>query len=75
MVREEELLVGHANIKVFGCGGGGSNMANWLYKKGVRGAEIVCANTDKQHLDMMEADRKILIGVHVTRGLGAGGFP
>ncbi len=76
MAREEEqLLVGHANIKVFGCGGGGSNMANWLYKKGVRGAEIVCLNTDKQHLDMMEADRKILIGVHVTRGLGAGGFP
>jgi cell division protein FtsZ len=75
MVRDEEIVVGHANIKVFGCGGGGSNMTNWLYKKGVKGAEIVCCNTDKQHLDMMEADRKILIGTHVTRGLGAGGFP
>ena len=75
MGRDDELQVGHANIKVFGCGGGGSNMTNWLYKKGVKGAEIVCCNTDKQHLDMMEADRKFLIGTHVTRGLGAGGFP
>jgi cell division protein FtsZ len=71
----DEMVVGQANIKVFGCGGGGSNMTNWLYKKGVRGAEIICCNTDKQHLDMMEADRKFLIGTHVTRGLGAGGFP
>lgn len=70
-----ENEVGTANIKVFGCGGAGGNMANWLYKKGVRGAEIVCCNTDKQHLDMIEADKKILIGQHVTRGLGAGGYP
>src|SRR3989338_9635637 len=72
---DEGLLVGTANIKVVGCGGGGSNMVNWLYKKGVRGAEIVALNTDKQHLDMIEADRKILIGKDTTRGLGAGGFP
>ncbi len=71
----EELVVGTARIKVIGCGGGGSNMANWLYKKGVRGAEIYAFNTDKQHLDMIEADRKILIGKEVTRGMGAGGFP
>lgn len=70
-----ELQVGTANIKVIGCGGGGSNMTNWLYKKGVRGAEIVAINTDKQHLDMIEADHKILIGKDTTRGLGAGGFP
>ncbi len=75
MAHDEGILVGQANIKVIGCGGGGSNMVNWLYKKGVRGAEIIAINTDKQHLDMIEADRKILIGTHVTRGLGAGGFP
>jgi cell division protein FtsZ len=71
----EDILVGHANIKVIGCGGGGSNMANWLYKKGVRGAEVIAFNTDKQHLDMMEADHKFLIGKDTTRGLGAGGYP
>jgi len=72
---ENDGLVGQANIKVVGCGGAGGNMTNWLYKKGVRGAEIIACNTDKQHLDMIESDRKILIGQHVTRGLGAGGYP
>ena len=71
---EQDLEIGHANIKVFGAGGGGCNMANWLYKKGVKGAEIICLNTDKQHLDMMGADKKILIGRDLTRGLGAGGY-
>ena len=28
--------IGQANIKVIGCGGGGGNVANWLYKKGVQ---------------------------------------
>jgi len=70
-----ELQVGTANIKVIGCGGGGGNMTNWLYKKGVRGAEILALNTDKQHLDLIEADKKLLIGRDTTRGLGAGGFP
>ena len=71
----EDLLVGQATIKVVGCGGAGSNMVNWLYKKGIKGAEIAAINTDKQHLDMVEADRKILIGKDLTRGLGCGGFP
>ncbi len=33
---EPEFDVGQANIKVIGVGGGGSNMINWLYKKGIR---------------------------------------
>ena len=71
---DQDLEIGHANIKVFGAGGGGCNAASWLYKKGVKGAEIICLNTDKQHLDMMCADKKILIGRDLTRGLGAGGY-
>ena len=67
--------IGQANIKVIGCGGGGGNVANWLYKNGVQGAEIIVMNTDKQHLDMIEADKKMLIGRDLTRGLGCGGFP
>ena len=67
--------VGQANIKVLGCGGAGNNMADWLYKKGVEGAEIVSVNTDKMHLDHREADKKILVGKDTTRGLGAGGIP
>ena len=68
------MQIGHANIKVVGCGGAGCNMTTWLYKKGVKGAEIIAMNTDKQHLDMMSADKKILIGRDLTRGLGAGGY-
>ena len=45
-------LTGQANIKVFGVGGGGSNMVSWLYIKGIKGAEIIAANTDQQHLDI-----------------------
>jgi cell division protein FtsZ len=68
-------LTGQANIKVFGVGGAGSNMVSWLYKKGVKGAEIVSANTDQQHLDITNSDKKVLIGRDLTRGLGCGGFP
>jgi len=70
-----DSLIGQANIKVFGVGGAGSNMVSWLYKKGIKGAEIVACNTDKQHLDITSADRKFLIGKDVTRGLGCGGYP
>jgi len=71
----EDVRVGQANIKVVGIGGAGDNMVNWLYKKGVTGAEIIAMNTDKQHLDITDADHKILIGKELTRGLGCGGFP
>src|SRR3990170_3524492 len=71
----EGIEVGQANIKVIGVGGAGNNMVDWLYKKGVKGAEIMACNTDQQHLNMIEADKKFLIGKGVTRGLGCGGFP
>ncbi len=64
-----------ANIKVVGAGGAGNNMVNWLYKKGVKGAEVIAINTDQQHLNIIEADKKFLIGKDVTRGLGCGGYP
>ena len=64
-----------ANIKVIGCGGAGNNMVGWLYKKGIKGAEIIATNTDQQHLNITGADRKFLIGKDCTRGLGCGGFP
>jgi len=68
-------MVGQANIKVIGSGGAGNNMVNWLYKKGIRGAEILACNTDQQHLNIIESDKKFLLGKDVTRGLGCGGFP
>ena len=71
----DELKAGKASIKVFGCGGAGSNMVTWLFNKGLRGATIYAANTDALHLSVSKADEKILIGKELTRGLGCGGFP
>ncbi len=70
-----DLRVGEANIVVIGCGGAGNNMVSWLHKKGISGAKIYAINTDLQHLNITEADGKILIGRELTRGLGCGGFP
>jgi cell division protein FtsZ len=71
----QNMDVGQANIKVIGVGGGGSNMVNWLYGKGIQGAEIIACNTDQQHLNITNADKKLLMGREITKGLGCGGFP
>lgn len=73
--QQVENLVGQANIKVIGVGGAGNNMVSWLYKKGIKGAEIIACNTDQQHLNITEADKKFVMGKEVTRGLGCGGYP
>jgi cell division protein FtsZ len=73
--KSENIETRQANIKVIGSGGAGNNMISWLYKKGVKGAEIIATNTDQQHLNITDADKKFLIGADVTRGLGCGGFP
>ncbi|MFW5704682.1 MAG: cell division protein FtsZ [Nanoarchaeota archaeon] len=67
--------VGQARMVVVGCGGAGQNMVDWLYSKGIKGAEIIAVNTDLQDLKMKNADKKILVGKEVTRGLGCGGQP
>ncbi|MFB6105688.1 MAG: cell division protein FtsZ [Halobacteriaceae archaeon] len=66
---------GDPRIVIVGCGGAGNNTVNRLYNIGVDGAEAVAINTDKQHLQMIEADTKILVGKSLTNGLGAGGDP
>ena len=71
----QNMDVGQANIKVIGVGGAGSNMVNWLYGRGIQGAEIIACNTDQQHLNITNADKKILIGREITKGLGCGGYP
>jgi cell division protein FtsZ len=74
-IQFEGVEVGQAKIRVIGIGGAGNNMVGWLYNKGIKGAEILACNTDQQHLNIINSDRKFLIGKGVTRGLGCGGFP
>ena len=67
--------VPNPRILVVGCGGSGNNTLNRITHLGVEGAVTVAINTDKQHLDNTRAMQKLLIGRHITRGLGAGGDP
>ena len=63
------------NIKIIGCGGGGSNTIDRLYASNIKDAELYAANTDAQHLLVIRAHKKILLGRRSTRGLGAGALP
>ena len=63
---------GDPRIVVVGCGGAGNNTVNRLYNMSIEGAETVAVNTDKQHLRMIEADSRVLVGKSLTGGLGAG---
>nr|WP_278430582.1 cell division protein FtsZ [Brevibacillus laterosporus] len=64
-----------AQIKVIGCGGGGSNAVNRMIAGGVKGVEFITVNTDAQALHLSNADIKLQIGEKLTRGLGAGANP
>ena len=67
--------VPNPRILIVGCGGSGNNTLNRITHLGVEGAVTVAINTDKQHLDHTRALQKLLVGRHITRGLGAGGDP
>ncbi|MDI6826485.1 MAG: cell division protein FtsZ [Candidatus Aenigmarchaeota archaeon] len=74
---EEEFgfSVKKARIVVIGVGGAGQNTITRLSEMGISGANTVSVNTDAKHLTVGKADKKILIGKDITRGLGAGGYP
>jgi cell division protein FtsZ len=72
----EQVLSGlTTTIKVIGCGGAGTNTIGRCFQAGITGAELIALNTDAQHLLLSESPHKILIGRHLTRGLGAGSLP
>jgi cell division protein FtsZ len=71
-VADEEFT---ARIAVVGAGGQGSNLVNKLFSKGIKSATTIAVNTDAKHLNMINADKKLLIGKEITHGLGAGGYP
>jgi cell division protein FtsZ len=72
---EDILSKQRATIKVVGCGGAGNNTINRITEVGVIGAETIAINTDAQDLLYTGADKKILIGKELTKGLGAGSIP
>jgi cell division protein FtsZ len=64
-----------ASIKVVGVGGAGGNAVNRMINANLRGVDFIAVNTDKQALNINQAQTKIQIGGNLTRGLGAGGNP
>lgn len=73
----EELLQSlKISVKVAGCGGSGCNTITRIVQEGIVGAELYAMNTDAAHLlHNVRAPKKILLGKHSTRGLGAGAIP
>jgi len=62
-------------IVVIGCGGGGCNTVHRLTSMRLGGVETIAVNTDRIHLNSIDADRRLLIGKELTRGMGTGGRP
>ena len=64
-----------AKIKVVGVGGAGGNAVNRMINSNLKGVEFIAINTDRQALDINQANTKIQIGSKFTKGLGAGANP
>lgn len=66
---------GHAKIKVIGVGGAGGNAVKQMIDSDLAGVQFICANTDVQALNRINAPMSIQLGEKLTRGLGAGANP
>lgn len=63
-------------IKVVGVGGGGGNaVENMFSKQKVKDVAFLLCNTDKQALKRSTVPNQLILGPHVTLGLGAGNRP
>jgi cell division protein FtsZ len=72
---EEEEGMHRARIKVVGVGGAGGNAVNRMIDSKLSGVEFIVANTDAQVLTLSQAQRKVQLGLRLTKGLGTGANP
>jgi len=73
-VPTEELEL-RPRLTVVGVGGAGGNAVNNMIRSNLIGCEFIVCNTDAQAMKQSLADRRIQLGITVTRGLGAGSRP
>ncbi len=73
----QEKQIGGVRLKVMGLGGAGGNIVNSMIQSGEFSpcVEFIVANTDAQALSLSQAQKKIQLGLKVTKGLGAGANP
>jgi len=64
-----------ATIKLMGIGGGGGNAVDHMVRAGIEGVDFICANTDAQALNNVQARTTLQLGANMTKGLGAGANP
>ena len=72
---EEVAREAAPKIAVLGLGGAGGNVVTWMMDKKTVGVKILALDTSAQDLVTTRADKKILLGYEVNKGLGCGGFP
>lgn len=65
----------NAVIKIFGVGSGGVNAVDTMIESGVDGVDYIVANTDAQDLLKSKCETKLVLGMNLTKGLGAGNDP
>ena len=70
----EELEL-RPRLSVIGVGGAGGNAVNNMIRSNLIGCEFIVCNTDAQSMKQSAAERRIQLGITVTRGLGAGSHP
>jgi cell division protein FtsZ len=66
---------GPKRIAAVGIGSAGCSFVNSLHHMNIRSLETIAVDTDRQYLDTIRADKRVLIGKSLTKGLGAGGHP
>jgi len=62
-------------ISVIGVGGAGGNAVNNMIRSNLVGCDFIVTNTDAQAMKQSLCERRIQLGIGVTRGLGAGSRP
>lgn len=62
-------------IIAMGVGGGGCNAVAYMHEQNVKGVDFVVLNTDRQALEPIAVETKVLLGPKTTGGFGAGGKP
>ena len=62
-------------IGVIGCGGAGGNAINLLQTRLNGQVEFFVCNTDVQALKSSACENKIILGLKITKGKGAGAKP
>ncbi|MDH7974985.1 cell division protein FtsZ [Sphingomonas sp. AR_OL41] len=64
-----------SGVTIVGVGGAGGNAVAELFWQRRHGLRLLCANTDRQALDGIDARHRLQLGRRLTGGLGAGADP